>query len=158
MKEEIRLSPKRMKPLRWPTNKEQHDYMRMRAVQNLERALVNKNENWMACKLQGSGFKWKRQAQWGNRIFDFWCSSLGIAIEIDGPEHDHIYDAYRDEYNLRRSGILVLRVRNLSEEDASICMATVASSCSWRERKEGLNIVASTKKGRRRLVTDAGLI
>ncbi len=28
---------------------------------NLERALVNPNENWMFAKLEQTGFKWKRQ-------------------------------------------------------------------------------------------------
>ena len=147
------LEPKKMKPLRWCTKSEDHKYMQMRQQQNLERCLVNANENWMADKLQATGFKWRRQAQWGMRLYDFWCAHLGVAVEVDGPEHDQEYDRYRDEYNLRRSGIIVLRVRNMNEADADSALAAIAAASPWKDRRDVMGLNVSGKKARRRLVT-----
>jgi very-short-patch-repair endonuclease len=148
------MKPRYMKPLRWATNAEQAAYMRQRKAENLARALVNSNENWLLEKLQRTGFKWTRQATWGYRIFDFWCHELGIAIESDGPEHNQDYDAHRDEYNMRRSGILVLRVRNRNELDAAAAIVAVAQAETWKERRAKLGLNAHTKAGRRHLVSN----
>lgn len=143
-----------MKPLRWPTSTEEHQYMFKRKAQNLARTHSNGNENWMAAKLAGTGRKWSRQAMWGYRVFDFWCAELGIAVECDGPEHREAYDAYRDEYNYRRSGIVVLRVRNQNDEDAEKALAAIAAARSWKERRELLGLNARSKVARRALVRD----
>lgn len=135
-----------MKQLRWPTKKEESDYMaRMKEI-NIKRALSNANENWMHTKL-GSG--WTRQPRWGYRIFDFWNHSLGCAVEVDGGEHDRGYDNYRDEYNFRRSGIVVLRVRNKNEEDASDVLRAISKLGDHSGRKEVMGIKSSSKKTRR---------
>lgn len=148
----MEVLPKKMKPLNWPSNAEQAAYMRMRKDQNIGRSLRNPNENWMALKLNATVRKWTRQATWGMRLFDFWCAELGIAVEVDGPEHREDYDAYRDEYNFRRSGIVVLRVRNLNEEDAEKALAAISREVTWKERREALGIHKGSKKDRRRLV------
>jgi very-short-patch-repair endonuclease len=142
-----------MKPLRWPTDAEKAAYMRSRQSQNIHRALTNANENWLAGKLESSGYKWTRQAIWGYRVFDFWCHELGVAVESDGPEHKESYDAWRDDYNLRRSGVLVLRVRNRNEEDAEVAIAIIAAAETWGQRREGLRLNAPTKKGRQHLIS-----
>jgi very-short-patch-repair endonuclease len=147
------LKPKKMKPLRWCTKSEDHKYMQMRQQQNLERCVTSANENWMAEKLKATGLKWRRQAQWGMRLYDFWCHHLGVAVEVDGPEHDQEYDRYRDEYNLRRSGIIVLRVRNMNEEDAELALTAIAGACNWKARRDAMGLNVSSKKARRRLVT-----
>jgi len=142
-----------MKPLNWTTKKEHSDYMRMRQEQNISRAVNNTNENWMYAKLLETPYKWKRQALWGYRIFDFWCHNLGIAVEVDGPEHNIKYDAYRDEYNFRRSGILVLRAKNLNEHEAKHCvMLYLKNPFTWKERKDFLNLNVSGMKNKRWLV------
>jgi very-short-patch-repair endonuclease len=141
-----------MTPLPWPTKAEEHAHMRKRKAQNTAKALKNTNENWFADKLKDSTKKWSRQAVWGCRIFDFWCHELGVAIEIDGPEHNKKKDAYRDEYNYRRSGIIVLRVRNKNEEDAAQALEEVSKSLPWKDRRKDLGLNAKTKKGRRHLV------
>lgn len=141
-----------MKPLRWPARAEEAEYMRMRKGQNLRCARNNSNENWFAGKLDKSGHKWSRQATWGYRVFDFWCHELGIAIEVGGPEHNRTYDAYRDEYNLRRSGTVVLRVRNRNEVDAAKALSVIAAFETWKERREKLGLNAPSKSGRRHLV------
>jgi len=98
---------------------------------------ANPNELWMKAKLDTTGLQWTRQAQWGWRLFDFWCHELGIAVEVDGPEHDQAKDAKRDAYNLKRSGILVLRVRNQNEGDAAKALADIQAACTWQERRRG---------------------
>jgi very-short-patch-repair endonuclease len=143
-----------MEPLRHITGIADANYMRMRRNTNKRRALKNPNENWMAALLrQRTPFKWTRQAIWGHRIFDFWCGHLGIAVEVDGPEHKKDYDAYRDEYNLRRSGIVVLRVRNLNEADAGEAISAILAAENWRQRRKRFGIAKGDKKQRRRLVT-----
>lgn len=82
----------------------------------------------------------------------FWNSKLGCAIEVDGPEHDRDYDNYRDEYNFRRSGIVVLRVRNKNEEDLDEVLRVVSLLDDLHERKIELGIVGNTKAAKRRLV------
>jgi hypothetical protein len=71
-------------------------------------------------------------------------------VEIDGPTHDPEYDAYRDEYNFRRSGIVVLRVRNRNEHDMSRAIVTIASLGLWSKRRKELGIEGN-RKDRRRL-------
>lgn len=90
--------------------------------------------------LKTTGYKWKRQRQWGYRLFDFWNTKIGIAVEVDGLTHDKNYDAIRDEYNYKTSGILVLRVRNFNEDDASKVLAQIADSCTWNERRAQLGL------------------
>lgn len=142
-----------MKPLRWPTTQEKAQYMKERQIQNRINCVKNRNENWMKAKLAGTGFKWTRQAQWGYRLFDFWCHELGIAIEVDGPEHNKHVDNYRDEYNFRRSGIIVLHVRNNNDGDADEALAFISKSDKWSDRRNALGLNLKTKAGRRRLVS-----
>ena len=138
-------------PLNYITNKEEHAYMDKRKHQNLARAKENPNENWMWEKLQETEHSWSRQAVWGKRVLDFWCHDLGVAIEVDGPEHDEGYDNFRDEYNFRRSGIVVLRIRNRNEEDAEQVLNSLQHIAEWKERRSRLGLEANTKAGKRRL-------
>ena len=57
--------------MKWPINAEQHAYMKGRQEQNVEQSRRNPNELWMFERLQRTGYKWRRQAQWGYRLFDF---------------------------------------------------------------------------------------
>ena len=143
--------------MRWPVNKEQSDYMRIRQLQNKARIGSIAAEEWAWKSLRTSGLKWSRQVRWGCRIFDFWCSAKGIAIEIDGPSHDLIADSARDEYNFLRSGILVLRVPNGNEPALSEAIATSIASPSWKERRESLGLNVNSKKGRRARLAEAGI-
>lgn len=138
-----------MKQLRWPTTREQSDYMKIRQQQNLARCTNSRAESWMHDKLKSTGLKWTRQAQWGYRLFDFWNGLRGIAVEVDGPEHDREYDAYRDEYNFRRSAIVVLRVANFSDEDAARALRIIGRLGTIAERKAELGISGPSKKARR---------
>lgn len=143
-----------MKKLNWPTNTERHSYMRMRTEQNRARGLT-KAELWMQRHLLETGHTWKPQAMWGYRIFDFWCHRLGTAVEVDGKEHIKDYDKYRDEYNFRRSGIVVLRVRNFHDADKDSALVKIAALGDWRSRKKSLGIAGKTKAQRRSLASQA---
>ncbi len=139
-----------MKQLRWPVTREAAAYLRGRQEENLARALSNRNENWMAGILRSStNVKWGRQKLWGYRIFDFWSSVLGAAVEVDGKEHDKAYDSYRDEYNFRRSALVVLRVRNKNEDDAKEAVELIGKIGTWADRRSSMGIKSSPKKGRR---------
>lgn len=147
-----------MKPLRYPTKKEESDYMRMRKEQNLKRVPFLKAENWfhdayLVDLPKDPRFKFSRQACWGYRLFDFWFASLGVAIEIDGPEHDSAYDSHRDRYNFLRSGIVVLRVKNFDMETAVRAIEDLRKECLWAERREAMGLLtkSSTRASRREL-------
>ena len=131
---------KRVNKLKWPTKTEEHAYMKERQEQNKVLSKRNPNENWMRDKLSATGLKWTRQAQWGYRIFDFWNRELGIAVEVDGLSHNKVYDSIRDDYNYRRSGILVLRVKNMNEDDVAEALSRIAHADTWWDRRRKLNI------------------
>lgn len=126
--------------MRWPTTKDESDYLRVRQEQNKGRAETNPNENWANAHLESLGIKWTRQALWGYRIFDFWSAEFGIAVEIDGLEHNKDYDASRDTYNYDVSGVVVLRVRNMNTEDIAAALYQISHSCKWWQRRESLGL------------------
>lgn len=119
--------------MRWVCTKEEAEYMRY--MQRLNRARRSEAEEWMAAKLASTKHKWNRQTIWGYRLFDFWCHALGIAVEVDGPEHVRAYDEARDKYNWCRSALLVLRVPNFDEVAAANALRIIDGSQSWADRK-----------------------
>ena len=108
--------------------------MKERKKQNQSRLV--QAEIWAHEQLKKTGEKWSRQSLWGCRIFDFWCAELGIAVEIDGIDHDANYDAARDFYNYYRSGIIVCRVRNYNQSDMDAALQTIATADNWKDRKQ----------------------
>lgn len=140
-----------MKELRNIVCTEDTLYMNRMKNLNLDIAKNNSNENLVWDKLDKSA--WSRQAIKGFRIFDFWCHSKGCAIEVDGVEHDRDYDNYRDEYNFRRSGIVVLRVRNNNLTDLDDVLRVFESLDSLSNRKINLGIAGNTKESRRIIST-----
>lgn len=70
---------------------------------------------WSHLKDSQLGKKFRRQHSVGNRVIDFYCPELGLAIELDGATHDNLesqsYDAKRDDF-LHKLGIRVLRIQN----------------------------------------------
>lgn len=89
----------------------------------------------MALKLKTTGLKWTRQAQWGFRLFDFWCSWIGVAVEVDGATHDAEIDAERDLLDWNRSAIVVVRVLNWNEDDAKAALIAIGQYPSWNIRR-----------------------
>ena len=129
--------------LKYPTSSLAHKRLEGFRQKNLKIAVNNPNENWMKDILKKSGLKWKRQARWGYRIFDFWCHEIGVAIEVDGNEHRKQWDDLRDEANLKVSGILVIHVRNRNEKDAQIALERIIKVGTWNDRrgKYGLKMI-----------------
>lgn len=110
--------------------------MLMRQNQNIVNSEKNKAENWFFEKLKKSRYKFTRQRRWGYRIFDFWCHKLGIAIEVDGPEHRTEVELIRDNKEFNRSRIVVLRVQNFNEEQAENAMHYIYNSDTWNDRRQ----------------------
>jgi hypothetical protein len=68
---------------------------------------------WQALRgRQLGGLKFRRQHGAEQRIFDFFCAELGLAIEVDGGTHDPENDARRDAQMLAEHGIRTLRFGN----------------------------------------------
>lgn len=131
-----------MKALNWNTNEREAAEMRKYQAQSLGLCESNSAENWMKDMLAATGLNWTRQAIWGRRLFDFWNGEKGIAVEVDGGYHkaQRQYDRYRDEYNFRRSGVLVLRVENFDSGGAERAIRIIAAESTHRERKVKLGI------------------
>lgn len=140
-----------MRALNWNTNQEQAEEMRQRQQFLKSICLRNKAENWMSGILERTELKWTRQAVWGRRVFDFWNGEKGIAVEVDGPHHEQQrhYDLYRDEYNFRRSGIIVLRVANFDEVAASDALQIIFAETIHKDRKARIGIQGSGFNTRR---------
>lgn len=141
------LIPREMTTTGFPWKKELSDKMRERIEANRSR-VVPANQ-WMEEKLKTTGERWVPEYPWGYRIFDFWCGKKGIAIEVDGASHDNpqqrAWDYIRDEYNFRRSAILVIRVRSFNEADAELAIQQVSSALYWKQRRIALGMVGEQR-------------
>lgn len=131
-----------MSAIKWPTTAAEHADLKAKQLLNRASCKRSSAESWMCEKLLATGLKWTRQAQWGYRFFDFWCSVIGVAIEVDGPEHRRQWDNERDTYNYQVSGILVMRVRNFNEADACAALDAISQAESWNERRQALGLKA----------------
>lgn len=147
--------------MRWTTNHLQASYMRHRRQQNIELSLRNQNENTAFSIIKKhSNLKWERQKAWGCRLFDFWCGHMGVAIELDGPEHDPEYDAVRDRHNELRSAIAVFRIKNGDWGRLIEAVQEIHAMPCWKERRSiaGLNVRGpGSKKLRRSRLVRAGI-
>jgi len=66
-------------------------------------------------QLRGSrlnGHKFRRQANMGFRIADFFCPAKGLLVEVDGHTHDPDADRLRDADILARFGYTTIRFTN----------------------------------------------
>jgi very-short-patch-repair endonuclease len=64
---------------------------------------------------QLGGLRFRRQHPIGPYFLDFFCSSCGLAIEVDGASHDSAEDQQADERRdlyLARYGVRVIRFLN----------------------------------------------
>ena len=75
--------------------------------------------------------------------------TIGCAVEVDGPEHKSEVDDPVDKYMYRRSGIVVLRVKNMDEDDALKALNAIAKLELWNDRRKRIG-VKRTKAERRR--------
>lgn len=91
------------------TRKRLRDYARTMRNQPTE----PERRLWQALRgRQLGGLKFRRQHGVEQRIFDFFCAELGLAIEMDGGTHDPENDARRDAQMLAGHGIRTLRFGN----------------------------------------------
>jgi very-short-patch-repair endonuclease len=60
---------------------------------------------------QLGGWKFRRQTLLGGRIVDFFCPSIGLAIEVDGDTHDRERDLEKD-LAVEPFGLCILRFTN----------------------------------------------
>lgn len=74
---------------------------------------------WQALRSgQLEGLKFRRQQVIGGYIADFYCDSLGLVIEVDGPIHEkQIVDDQSREEAIRLHGLRVVRFSNVQVLD-----------------------------------------
>ena len=137
----------------WPLTHEQGQLMLQRQAEN--RARYVPAEEWMLRKLATTGVRWTRNAQWGFRLFDFWCARLGLVVEVDGDTHVPEWDATRDKEDLERSGILVIRVPNYDEQMAARALQIIAGAEEWNERRVRLGLLPMYGQGQTKVVVPA---
>lgn len=135
-----------MASLGGPHDKETAAYMRMRKAQNLARARNNPNECEAFKVLKDAGKTPSRQAVWSWRIFDFWWSFEGVALEMDGAEHDPVWDEIRDRYNFARSGILVYRAVNGDMVRVRKVADAVKGAGAWDDRRPEVPLYKTADK------------
>ena len=78
------------------------------------------------------GFKFRRQEVMPPRIFDFFCPSARLVVEVDGHTHDPVTDAMADR-RLAERGYKVLRFTNedvMSNMDGVIFAILQALECA----------------------------
>lgn len=112
---------------------------RMKQI-NLHTCLYSKAESWAKVRLEETGLKFTRQAQWGYRLFDFWNHHKGIAVEIDGVEHNRKIDIFKDKVDYEVSGIIVFRVNNFNEEEMNNAIEGIGKSVCWNDRRKYLGL------------------
>lgn len=68
---------------------------------------------WRVLRQRPDGLQFRRQHLSGPFVFDFFCKSAGVAIEIDGLAHEFGDNPSRDERRdrwIREQGIATLRI------------------------------------------------
>jgi len=66
---------------------------------------------WQRLRRNGLGVHFRSQQIIDGFIADFYCHAAALVVEVDGPIHDPVYDAERDQVFGAR-GITVLRFKN----------------------------------------------
>ena len=68
---------------------------------------------WRVLRLRPEGLQFRKQHPFGPFVFDFFCKSAGLAIEVDGLVHDFEVTAKRDErrdQRVHQQGIETMRI------------------------------------------------
>lgn len=77
----------------------------LRKAENLAEVLL-----WKELRAKKLGYQFLRQRPIGNYVVDFYCSTLNLAIEVDGISHDSKIDDDTDrQRTLESLGIKFLR-------------------------------------------------
>lgn len=91
---------------------------------------------WQAVRGKSLGVRTHRQKIKRGYILDFYVPKLGLAIEIDGPEHDPKKDAQRSAH-LLKSGIRTIRFTDsfVMENKLHILVAAIVAAFKNLEGK-----------------------
>ena len=98
------------------------DYFKNKPEYLLRRSKLRRNQTksekvlWHELKAKRfGGFRFRRQFQIGKYIVDFYCHSLRLIIELDGPIHEHQseYDRKREKWLVKQEYVVV---RYLNDE------------------------------------------
>ncbi len=73
---------------------------------------------WEFLRTKPRGYKFRRQHPFGQYIFDFYCHSKRLAIEVDGPYHDIKKQQALDE--IRTEVIISMGITELRFTDEEI--------------------------------------
>ena len=95
---------------------------------------------WVLRRRQIKDRKFRRQHPIGPYVLDFYCSTVRLAIEVDGGQHNHEAERARDERRTRwlsAQGVTVLRFWNSDvlenvEGVWSEIVRTIETQCSLR--------------------------
>jgi very-short-patch-repair endonuclease len=80
------------------------------------------------------GLKFRRQAPIGPYVADFICYEHSLIVEVDGPLHDAVSDAVRDEW-LTAKGYRVLRFAEaVTHKDRDSIAADIIAAVESRRR------------------------
>lgn len=132
------------KPRRpWPVSVE--DAERVARLQSERRARTSPAEEWLAAKLSATEANWTRHAAWGFRLFSFWSSVLGVAVELNDPGRDAVKDAEVDVADFKISAIITLRVDAFDDAGAAEIPARLRSTESWFERRVAMGLYKGKK-------------
>ena len=88
---------------------------------------------WAILRSNQLGFRFRRQHPIGSYVLDFYCPSVHLCVEVDGPIHQEPaqieHDAKRDAW-LRTQGVRVLRVSTgeVSERPAAVVAKIVQAA------------------------------
>jgi very-short-patch-repair endonuclease len=95
---------------------------------------------WRSVRRDGLGFRFRRQVAVGPYYLDFYCPEASLAIEIDGPHHQHRIEAdlRRDEY-LASVGVLTHRITTSQvwEESEAVWVGALAEVKRICEERSG---------------------
>ena len=84
---------------------------------------------WNYLKQKPMGYKFRRQHPLGNFILDFYCHSLQLVIEVDGPIHNTQEVAENDrlrETVLQNLGLTIIRFTNQKiEQSLEVVIQTI---------------------------------
>jgi very-short-patch-repair endonuclease len=91
---------------------------------------------WRVLRLRPDGLHFRRQHPFGPFVFDFFCKSAGIAIEVDGLSHDFGDKPARDERRdrwARSQGVETLRIPAADvRSNLEVVLAHIVSRCLER--------------------------
>jgi leucyl-tRNA synthetase len=127
---------------RQPKRTSNREELLERRVYNRQNMPLAEDIVWEGVRMRRLGTKFRRQQSFLNFIVDFYCSEVGLIVEIDGATHstpeEISYDQYRQR-KLEELGYTVIRFTNaevIQTQDV-VLDAIRAKVVELREMKKG---------------------